>query len=85
MLDCIGMKRFTSANRTPTTTNVMTSCMSGISCSPFAFVETDQAWSALFKAFSLLFCAHFGNRPCMSRIGNRLHEIEGRFRSLDVT
>jgi hypothetical protein len=85
MLACIGMNRFTSHNRIPIATNVMTSCMSGISCSPFELLKLIGSWSVLFTTFLLLFCAHFGNRACMAGIGNRLHEIERRFRGVDVT
>src|SRR5271170_3588134 len=93
MLDCIGMNRFTSHNRIPTTTNVMTSCMSGISCSPFEFLKLTgirrESRSACpypgCLARLLLVCSYLGNRACMARILNRLHESEGRFRGVDVT
>jgi len=89
MLDCIGMNRFTSPNKTPITINVMTTWTSGISYSPFGSLtlieirkNLDQLGPdfLLIRYFSLLVVAQVGDCGCATCIGNRLHEAQGGFR-----
>ena len=73
MLDCIGMNRFTSPNKTPITINVMTTWMSGISYSPFGSLGLI---SCAFVVL-LLVLAQLGDRGCATCIGNRFHQAQG--------